>query len=146
MNKIKKIYFAPGLGEKPQNYKTFSKHMTLLDVDWNTGKYTPKITKPDVIISFSLGLCFTFDYALKHHVDTLVFCSPTPGVETLKGIKTDKIICTVGEKETWVLQDFKRLLKTTDIPSEIIIVPSADHKITGEYKKKLLELVQELKG
>lgn len=146
MNKNKKIYFAPGLGEKPHDYKAFSNHLTILDVDWNTGKYTPKITKPDVIVSFSLGLCFTFDYALKYHVNTLVLCSPTPGIETLKGIKTDKIICIVGEKEMWVLEDFKRLLKTADIPSEIIIVPGADHKITGEYKKKLLKLVEELKG
>lgn len=143
---MKKIYFAPGLGEKPHNYKVFSKHMTLLDVDWNTGKFTPKISKPDVLVSFSLGICFTFEYALKYHVDILVTCSPTPGIETLKGIKTNKIICMVGEKETWVLEDFKRLLKTTQIPYEIIIVPGADHKIVGEYKKKLLFRIDELKG
>jgi hypothetical protein len=90
--KNKKIYFFPGLGEKPNEYKNLFKYFTVIDVDWNTGKYLPKVDKPDILVSFSMGVDFLIYYSLKKSVDKLIICSPTPGVETFSGLKTKEIM------------------------------------------------------
>lgn len=81
------------------------------------------------------------EYALKHKIKHLILCSMTPGVETLEKIKADKITFLIGEKETWVIEDTKRLLKTVKDRANIIIVPNGDHKIDKNYKKYILDSV-----
>ena len=138
---MRKIQFIPGLGEKPKEYKSLSKYLEIIDVDWNTGKIKPKIGKVDTLVTFSLGCIFAFDYTVKNKIKNLILCSLTPGVETLKDIKADQVIFLVGEKEKWVLKDVVRVRKTLKCKSSIIVVPRADHKIDKNYQNKLLEVI-----
>lgn len=142
--KYKKIQFLPGLGEKPRNYKRLSKYLNILDVDWNTGKITPRIKKSDVLIGFSMGAILTCEYALKKKVKILILCSITTGVESLKKVKADKIIFMIGEKEKWVIKDTQRVSKPLK-NKEIIIIKGADHRIIGNYQKKLIEVISNIK-
>lgn len=139
--KENKIQFLPGLGEKPKEYKRLSKYLKTLDVDWNTGKITPPIKKTDILVGFSMGAALVCEYALKHKVKTLILCSLTPMVESLKKVKTDQIIFIAGGKEKWVLKNTERVSKTLTCQKSIITIPGADHKITGVYQKKLLEVI-----
>jgi predicted Zn-ribbon and HTH transcriptional regulator len=129
------------LGEKPNEYKNLFKYFTVIDVDWNTGKYLPKVDKPDILVSFSMGVDFLIYYSLKKSVDKLIICSPTPGTETLSGLKVNEIIFLVGEKEKWVLEDLNRLVKTIKCSYKIIVIKDADHKIKGLYLKTLISLI-----
>lgn len=140
--KDKRIQFLPGLGEKPREYKRLSKYLKTLDVDWNTGKITPPIKKTDVLIGFSMGAVLACEYALKYKVKTLILCSLTPMVESLKKVKADQIIFMVGEKEKWVIKNIERVSKTLTCKKSIIVVPKADHRITGAYQKKLLDIIK----
>ncbi len=136
---MKKINFIPGLGEKPREYKALSKYLNIVDIDWNKGKMN--IGKVDVLVGFSIGAELACDYTLKHKVKTLILCSLTPGSETLVNIKADKVIFLVGGKEKWVLKDLERVRKTLECKNSVTIVPGVGHRITGQYQKKLLEIV-----
>lgn len=136
----KKIQFLPGLGEKPKEYKQLSKHLNILNVDWNTGKIIPPIKKCDVLVGFSMGAIGVCEYALKHRVKTLILCSMTTGVESLKKVKADKIIFLVGEKEKWTIKDMLRISKPLK-NKEIHIIKKGDHKIDKNYQKKLMEII-----
>ena len=74
----------------------------------------------------------------------MILCSLSPGAETLKMIKTEQVIFLVGEKEKWVLKEINRVRKTLKCKNSIVVIPGADHRIVGEYQKKLLEIVHKL--
>ncbi len=139
--KNNKVQFLPGLGEKPKEYKRLLNYLDTLDVDWNTGKITPTIKKSDILVGFSMGAFLACEYALKHKITTLILCSPTPGAETLKDIKTNNVIFLVGSKEKWVIKDIQRIRKTLKSNSQVIIVPDAGHKIVGKYQQRLIEVL-----
>ncbi len=141
--KIKKINFIPGLGEKLKDYGVLSKYLNIVDVDWNDGKI--KIGKVDILAGFSMGAVLACEYSIKHKLKILILCSTTPGAETLKKVKADKVIFMAGEKEKWLIKDIKRISKTLPKKTirEIIIIPKADHKITGNYLKELLSTLKE---
>ncbi|MFZ2522570.1 MAG: hypothetical protein WAX44_03615 [Minisyncoccia bacterium] len=139
--KNSKIQFIPGLGEKPKNYKTLFKFLEVLDVDWNTEKISPKINKPDILIGFSMGAVLACEYAIKHRIDTLIICSLTPMVETLKNVIARNIIFIVGSKEIWIVKNTKRVRKTLKCKNSLIIVPNADHKIVGNYRYTLIQKI-----
>lgn len=146
MNKVqkdKKIQFLPGIGEKPKDYKRLSKYFKILDIDWNTGKITPTIKKCDIFIGFSMGAILACEYALKKRVKTLILCSMTTGVESLKKVKADKIIFLVGEKEKWVIKDTLRISKSIK-NKQIYIIKNGNHKITDKYQKKLIEIINNI--
>lgn len=146
--KIKKIQFIPGLGEKSKDYKELSKHFEVLNPDWNKWETKPKINKPDILITFSLGGWMAIDYTEKNKVKNVVFCSLTPGLESFSkfNVKVDNVIFIVGEKEEWVIKEIKRVRKTLKCPSKLVIVPGADHEIKGGYEKKLIEIIEDLKN
>ena len=143
--KNKRIQFIPGLGEKPKEYKRLSKYLETLDVNWNTGKITPPIIQSDTLVGFSMGAILACEYALKHKVGTLILCSLTPMVESLKRVKTDNIIFLAGEKEKWIIKNIERVCQTLTCNKSIVIIPKADHKITSTYQKKLLEITDALR-
>lgn len=136
-----KIQFLPGLGEKPRHYKHLSKYLKVLDVDWNTGQIKPAIRRADIITGFSMGAVLVCEYATKHKVKTLILCSLTPGAETLKRVQAEEVIFLVGEKEKWVLKEVKRVRKTLKCRNSIVVITGADHKITGKYKSRLIEII-----
>jgi alpha/beta superfamily hydrolase len=141
MKKTNKPIFFTGLCERAKDYKHF-KNFEVIDIDWNDIKL-PKINT-DVAIGFSFGAIIACEYALKHRVKHLILCSLTPGNDTLKNIKADRITFIAGSKETWIIEDSKRLLKTAKCKVDFKIVLNANHKISGDYKKKLLEIVKNL--
>lgn len=138
-----RILFFPGLGEKPKNYKSFSKHLKIADIDWNTGKYTPKIKNEEILIGFSLGNCFPFEYALKKKVKTIIICSSTP-FENLKGVKAEKMVFIAGSKEKFIIDNYKRVISTLPKKQkrELIIVNGSDHKIDKNYQKLILDIIK----
>ncbi len=133
----KKILFFPGLGEKPDQYKALSTYMDIANIDWNTGKHTPKITGHDTLISFSLGAAFPLEYIQKHKVNKLILCSPPP-FEKIGKPKANEIIFLVGEKEKFVHES---IVRAVGKKYKIVIIPKADHEIKGAYLKKLIELL-----
>jgi alpha/beta superfamily hydrolase len=140
--KNKKIVFIPGLGERAKHYKNLSNYMKVFDIDWNKIRL-PK-GKIDTMVGFSMGAALACEYAEDHKINNLVLCSLTPSIDTLEGLKAKKIIFIVGKKEKWAYKNNMRLSKTLKCESKIIVVPGADHKITGNYRKKLLEVVDSL--
>lgn len=139
-----KITFLYGLGERKE-YKNLFKYFNIPKIDWNKCSITPPLRKVETLIGFSLGGILACMHTEKSRVKKLILCSITPGVETLSKVKADEIIFLVGEKEKWVYKDSLRLTKTLRCKWEIIVVPGADHKIVGNYRKKLLEVVKNLK-
>ena len=127
------------MSERAKNYRSFPKYVTVYDIDWNVGDLPQE--KYDIVIGFSLGAVLACEYALKHKVRKLILCSLTPGTESLKDIKADEVVFLVGEKERWCLKEIKRISKTLKCKSKIIIVPKATHKITGNYKEKMLKII-----
>ena len=140
---MKQIHFIPGLGEKPHEYKALSKYLSIVDVDWNTGKMIPVMSKLDILVGFSMGACLSCIHAEKYKVKNLILCSLTPGEETLKNVKADFVTFLVGEKEQWVLKDLMRVRKTLKCKSKVVVIPNTGHKITSQYQKKLIEIVQQ---
>lgn len=140
-----KIQFIPGLGEKPKDYKSLSKSLEIIDVDWNTWNTKPNVRPADMLVGFSMGNFVAIWKASKHKYKTLIFCSLTPGCESLKTVNADQIIFLVGEKEKWVLKDIRRTKKTFPGKTKLIIVPHADHKIDKLYQKMLLEAIDSIK-
>jgi predicted esterase len=134
----KKIFFC-GLGEQPSAYKSLSKFLDIVPIDWNNIKL-PKY-KVETAVGFSMGAILACEYAIKHKVKNLILCSMTTGVETLKNVKADKITFIVGEKEEWVIKDMKRLIKDLKYNCHMFIVPKANHRINKEYLKILLKVV-----
>lgn len=141
---MQKVKFIPGFPEGPSNYKTLSKHLNVLKIDWNKPKLNLK--KPEILVTFSFGGILALEYALRNKVGTLVLCSLTPAIEDLGKVKAAKIIFMVGEKEKWCLKNIRRVSKTLKHDKSIIVVPGANHKIVGNYRKKLLEVVDNLIG
>lgn len=137
-----KIIFIPGLGERAKNYRSFSKYMKVWDIDWNNIKL-PK-GNYDTVIGFSLGADLACMYTLKHKVKNLILCSSTEGFKTLKDIKADKVTFLVSQKEKWCHQEMKRVAKTLRCPSKIIVIPKGNHRISGQYRKTLLDLVKNI--
>ena len=139
-SKNKKIVFIPGLGERAKDYINFPKCIKIHDIDWN------KIKLPrgriDILIGFSMGAALACEYAEDHKVNTLILCSLTPNINTLKGLKAREVIFIIGEKEKWAYKNNRRLAKTLRCKWRIIVVPKADHKIVGNYRKKLLEVIK----
>ena len=141
-SKNKKIVFIPGLGERAKNYSHLSKYMKVYDIDWN--KIRLPRGKIDVLIGFSMGAALACEYAEDHKIDTVILCSLTPSIDTLEGLKAKEIIFLVGEKEKWAYRNNLRLAKTLKCKWKIIVIPGADHKINKDYKKVLLETVENL--
>jgi alpha/beta superfamily hydrolase len=139
---MKKIKFLHGLGDRSY-YKSLFKYFNVLDIDWNNGSLSKlRLGKPEILVGFSLGCMLALMHAEKHKVKTLVLCSMSPGMESLKEVKADKIIFMAGEKEKWLIKDLKRVSKTFKNKSEIIVIPGTDHWINKKYLKKLLEVIQ----
>ena len=139
---MQKINFIPGLGEKPQEYPDLSKYLNIVDIDWNNGEFD--IGKVDVLVGFSMGAEMACEYAIHNHLKTLVLCSLSPGAETLEKVNADEVIFLVGEKEKWVLKDIERLKPTLKGLSRIVVIPNAEHKITGDYQNMLIEIINNL--
>lgn len=146
--KKNKIQFIPGLGEKSKDYRTLSKYIEVLDTDWNKWETKPKVNKPDILVTFSLGGWIALDYIGKNRVKNVVFCSLTPGLESFSKfkVKVDNVVFIAGGKEKWVIKEIKRVRKTLKCPSKLIIVPGADHQIIGDYEKKLIQVIEDLKN
>ena len=138
--KNNKIIFLYGLGERKE-YKNLFNNFIVPKIDWNKCTVTPKIGNVDTLVSFSLGALFACQHTEKHKVKTLILCSITPGAETLENVKAGKVIFLAGKKEKWVIKEIKRVAKTLRCDWQIHIIPKAIHKITGNYRKKLLEIV-----
>ena len=137
---MEKINFIPGFPEQPSRYKALSKHLNVLKIDWNNPRLHFEKGQ-EVLAGFSFGGILALEYALKKKVGTLVLCSLTPSIETLEKVKANKVIFLVGEKEKWCLENVRRVSKTLKCNYSIIVVPGADHKIVGDYKEKLLEVL-----
>ena len=120
---------------KPKDCGSLSKYMTVIGIDWNTDICKPKVKNADIVVSFSLGAAFALEYASKYKVKKLILCSATP-FETLKGIKADEIILITGEKEKFLIQNYRRLMKLRKC--QLIIVPKTDHRLTREYVKTIV--------
>lgn len=138
----KKIPFIIGLGQKASAYRSLSKYFNIIQPDWNNGSLAKlKLGKPSVLAGFSLGAMIATMHAEKYKVKTLILCSPTPD-ESLAKIKADLVIFLVGEKETWCLQNIKRVVTT--LPPEtkwdIRFVFETGHKINKEYRKNLIAI------
>ena len=141
----KKILFVPGLGEKPNHYKKLSKRFNVLNIDWN--KPTLKLNHhPKILIAFSFGGILVLEYSLKKKVDTLILCSLTPSIETLKKVKARKVVFLVGEKEKWELKNIRRVAKTLKCENSIIVISGAGHKLAGNYEKKLIDIISKIKN
>ena len=137
---MQKINFIPGLGEKPKDYIAISKYLNVVDIDWNNCRTS--LGKVDTLIGFSLGGILACMHTEKNKVKKLILCSPTP-MENMDDVKADEIIFLVGSKEKWALQNIHRIYKKLKCKKTIIIIPGAEHKITGNYRKKLLELIKD---
>lgn len=135
-----KITFLYGLGERKE-YKNLFKYFNIPKIDWNKCTITPPVRKVETLVGFSLGSILACMHAEKSKVNKLIFCSLTP-MENLNGVKTDEIVFMVGSKEKFCLQNIRRIYKKLKCKKSIIIIPGADHKIVGNYKKKLLEVVK----
>ena len=61
--KSNKTIFIPGLSERAKDYHSFSKYMTVYDIDWNVANL-PK-GKYAIVAGFSLGAILACEYALK---------------------------------------------------------------------------------
>lgn len=140
--KKRKISFVPGFPEKPSDHKVLSRYLNVVKVDWNNPKL--HLTKQKILAAFSFGGILALKYALRNKVETLVLCSLTPAIETLKKVKVDKVIFMVGGKEKWCLRHIRQVSKTLKCDYSIIIVPGEGHKIVGNYRKKLLEVIGDL--
>lgn len=139
---MKKINFYYGLGDKASNYKALSKYLNIIKIDWNNPERV-KVPKNDVAVGFSMGCFLALDYAEIHKVKKLVLCS-VPPCEKIGKIKADEIIFMVGSKEKFGLQNIRRIYKTLKCNKKsIIVVRGAGHKIAGNYKKKLLEVINQ---
>jgi pimeloyl-ACP methyl ester carboxylesterase len=139
--KTKNISIIIGLGQKATEYRALSKYLNIIQPDWNNGSLRKmKLRKSDVLIGFSLGCMIATMHAEKHKVKRLILCSPTPD-ETLEKVKTDHVVFMAGEKETWIIQEMRRIAETLKSTYEIIIIPNADHKIDFEYRKELLKIL-----
>src|SRR3989344_2080640 len=125
----KAITFLYGLGDLSE-YKSLSKYFHIPRIDWNKSTITPKIGRVDVLVGFSLGCILAYIHAEKNKVKTLIMCSPTPA-ESLKTLKVKKI---------------QRVAKTLKCGWKVIVIPKADHRIIGNYRKKLLEVVNEIEN
>ncbi len=138
---INKPKIIIGLGQKATEYRSLSKYLDIVQVDWNNGSLAKmKLGNPDILVGFSLGCVVATMHAEKHKVKNLILCSPTPD-ETLERVKTDYATFIVGEKETWLRKETRRVAKTLKCPAKIIIVPGSDHKIDSKYQKALLEVL-----
>lgn len=140
----KKYPFLYGLGQNKSQYKELGKYFDIKKIDWNNGSLAKlKLGKPEVLVGFSLGCMVACMQAQKHKVKHLVLCSMSPGMESLKGIKANRIDFIVGEKEKWVLNDLKRLIKSAKCDWRIYIVPKANHGISRAYLRELLLVLKE---
>lgn len=139
----KKIDLIIGLGQKKSEYRPLSKYLNIVEVDWNTCKTRTKIGKVDTLMGFSLGCAITCWYAQKYKVKHLILCSPSP-MGDLRGVKADKITFMVGSNEHFLLEMAKRLYKKRKEKKDFIVIPKAGHKITGNYRKQLLQLISQI--
>ena len=140
----KKIKIIIGLGQKRKHYHSLSKHLNIREVDWNNGSLSKmRLGRPKILIGFSLGCMVAIMHAEKYRVKTLILCSPSPE-ETLLRVKADQVIFLVGEKENWCLKEIKRMSRTLRCRYSIIVIRGANHRITGDYQKKLVEVIQSL--
>lgn len=140
--KNKRIPFLPGLGNMPKKVRdTLARHFDVRRIDWNKGTITPPLYKETIIGGFSMGAVEACEYATKHKVDTLVLCSLTPGIESLREIKAKHVFFFVGDKETWVKYETMRVAKTLTCEWQVIIVPKCDHQMTNKYIELVLDVV-----
>lgn len=126
--------------ERAKNYRSLSKYISIFDIDWNKGSL-PKGSFTTVV-GFSMGAILACEYTLKTPVNTLILCSMTPLAETLASVQAQKIIFIAGEKETWCIKNYKRLKKTLSCSSEIIVIKGEDHRISGNYRKTLIDILE----
>ena len=133
------VTFLYGQGLK-KDFKEFEVYFNVPEIDWNTWKVkVPKETK--VLVGFSMGAILACELSTQKKFQKLVLCSMMPGVETLKNIKADEVIFLVGEKEKWTHKETKRVSKTLSCVKSIIVIPGADHRLAGNYRRKLLEIL-----
>lgn len=132
-----KTIFYHGLGESKNNYKSLSKNITIADIDWNKVKAT-SAKGYDNVVSFSLGVVFALNESSKRKVNNLILCSPTP-FETLEGVKAKNIYIIVGEKEEFLLNIFRPLIKDN---VEVIVLKGAGHRFNRSYKKIVVSLLK----
>lgn len=136
---MKNILFFPGLGERVSDYKSIlPKFINVAKINWNTGKYTPKINTYDTVVSFSLGAIFPLEYARKKKIKKLIICSPTP-FETMKGLKVGGVVFVVGQKEKFIIENVKRIAR--EVKAKVFIVKDGDHKIEDKYYKTLVSVL-----
>ena len=138
-NKVKIII---GLGQKASEYRSLSKYLEVVQPDWNNGSLSKmKLGKPEVLVGFSLGCMIATMHAEKYKTKTLILCSPTPD-ETLKNVKADKVVFIVGEKESFVLENVKRMAVSLKCKWSIVIAEKSGHKIDKNYQKILINILQ----
>ncbi|OHB00854.1 MAG: hypothetical protein A3F53_00955 [Candidatus Zambryskibacteria bacterium RIFCSPHIGHO2_12_FULL_48_10] len=135
----KRINFFYGLGDKPSDYGALSKYLNIIKIDWNNPG-SEKVPQCDTVVGFSMGCFLALDYAEKHRIKKLVLCS-LPVCENVGPVKADEIIFLVGEKEKWILKEINRVRKSMKSRSQLFMILGAKHKITGNYRKKLLEVI-----
>lgn len=136
---MKKVLFFPGLGEKASDYKgILPKFIRVAKINWNTGKYAPRIDNYDTVVSFSLGTFFPLEYARKKKIKKLVLCSPTP-FETMKGLKVGEVVFVVGQKEKFISENVRRIAK--EVNTRVLIVKNGDHKIEDKYLKTVVSVL-----
>lgn len=139
--KTNKLIFLHGLGNRKECEILFP-YFNVPQIDWINGSLAKlKLGKPKTLVGFSMGAVVACDHALKHKVDHLVLCSPTPCIETLKDIKTKKVTFIVGEKEAWVYEQAMRIAHTLKCPWDMVIVPETGHKINIKYLNAILEVI-----
>lgn len=134
------------MGELPQKERdTLSKSFDVREINWNKGTITPPLYKETILAGFSMGAVRACEYATKHKVDTLVLCSMTPGIESLRAVKAKQIVFVVGGKEDWVRRDMIRLsdqlTKDRQCSWDFHIIPKCDHRMNKAYIKRVLDIV-----
>ena len=91
-----------------------------------------------------MGAALACEYAEDHKIDTIILCSLTPCIDTLKRLKTKEVIFIMGEKEKWAHENNVRLTKTLKCKNKIIVVPKSGHKIDANYRATLLNTIESL--
>ena len=139
-----KKYFIPGLTEHAKDYKWLPKDIDFIDIDWNVlDLKNIKVAKDDIVIGFSMGAVIAVVLSSKKKVNTVILCSPSE-MSDINPIKTDQLIIIVGEKEEWCLKNAKRIYRAYKGKKKFIVVPDADHRISGLYRQTLLDVLEKV--
>ena len=100
----------------------------------------------DTIIGFSWGAVAACLYAGEFPVKLLILCSLPAGVDAsyMAGLKAEKVVFLFGEKEKWMIEDNRRVIKQMKKQhTRRVVVPKEGHGITKPYLEKILEAIKE---